>query len=122
MAKVKRQCAALDRKHGVSKIKADYDAAHDACCDVYYEIAKAPVTGPLMLAVKLAQWVCMDHEECLRAPRLSDGVYELQNLAVASVYRQAVAECGHNPVAEFRKAYRNRERALNRAEAKGAAA
>lgn len=103
---------AISRKHEVRNFKAEAKAANEACRALRYEIAVAPVTGVLSLALKLGVRV-YDQEMDRKPPEpdQSDCFDEMADAATMSIYRHAVAECGFDPVAVVRLAVRRRDKA-----------
>ena len=65
------------------------------------QIAKAPVTGAMAIAIKLAMGI----HECLNSEPDAEGDFdEIDAACVLSVYQRAVEACGYDPVAEMKKA------------------
>ncbi len=103
----------ISRKYQVRKFNAGVDAASDACCDVRREIAEAPVTGELALAIKLGVWAYgndIDLKPSI-AERHAWNFDDIEMAALASVYKHAVSECGFDPMSRAREAMRKHYKA-----------
>ena len=104
--------SAISRKHQVRKFKAGVNAASDACGLVRHDIASAPVTGALAIAIKLGLWGYGTDMDYKSAPSPLDHWDHIEAAALASLYKHAVSESGFDPLALAREAMRKHEKVL----------
>jgi hypothetical protein len=105
--------SAIARRHQVRKFEAGVDAVSEACCAVRREIAEAPVTGALALAIKLGVWAYgndIDLKSSM-AGRHASNFDEIEMAALLSVYKHAVSECGFDPMTRARETMRKHYKA-----------
>jgi hypothetical protein len=96
----KAKAAAISRKHGARKAKEAVNDAWEESRAVRRAIANAPATTAVARAVKIAMYLDGSEGDAT----LQGGLDKIEAAAVKSIYRDAVAECCFDPLADLKKA------------------